>query len=164
MVATPAPQDEVPWIPPEHLALLDPLRQDPAGATAVLTGVFAEMAAMPPEAAAALVSAGPADEAVLASDPGVRDRLVAMLGEALAQGAVGMAADIVSYTIVDWGFDPAAVAAPTTLAYGDADAVAGPAHGAWYAGRVPGADLRVVVGAGHLVGVTAWGEVLAALG
>jgi pimeloyl-ACP methyl ester carboxylesterase len=164
VVATPAPQDDVPWIPPEHLALLDPLREDPAGATAVLTGVFAEMAAMPPEAAAALVSGGPADEAVLAADPGVRDRLAAMLGEALAQGAVGMAADIVSYTIVDWGFDPAAVAAPTTLVYGDADAVAGPAHGEWYAGRVPGADLRVVGGAGHLVGVTAWREVLAALG
>ena len=164
VVATPAPQEDVPWIPPEHLALLDGLREDPAGATGVLTGVFAEMAAMPPEAAASLVSAGPADEAVLAADPGVRDRLAAMLGEALAQGAVGMAADIVSYTIVDWGFDPAAVVAPTTLVYGDADAVAGPAHGEWYAGRVPGADLRVVAGAGHLVGVTAWGEVLAALG
>lgn len=164
VVATPAPQDEVPWIPPEHLALLDPLREDLAGATAVLTGVFAEMAAMPPEAAAALISGGPTDEAVLAADPGVRDRLAAMLGEALAQGAVGMAADIVSYTIVDWGFDPAVVAAPTTLVYGEADGVAGPAHGEWYAGRVPGADLRVVAGAGHLVGVTAWGEVLAALG
>jgi pimeloyl-ACP methyl ester carboxylesterase len=164
VAATPAPQEDVPWIPPEHLALLDSLRGDPGAATGVLTGVFAEMAAMPPEEAAALVSGGPADEAVLAADPGLRDRLAAMLAEAMAQGAVGMAADIVSYTIVDWGFDPAAVAAPTTLVYGDADAVAGPAHGEWYASRVPGADLRVVAGAGHLVGITAWGEVLTALG
>ncbi|HEX8804059.1 MAG TPA: hypothetical protein VF743_07690 [Acidimicrobiales bacterium] len=61
------------------------------------------------------------------------------------------------------GFDPAAVGAPTTAVYAADDVNVGPAHGEWYAARVPGADLRVVPGAGHLVCLTAWEDVLAAL-
>jgi pimeloyl-ACP methyl ester carboxylesterase len=74
-----------------------------------------------------------------------------------------MAADIVSYTVVPWGFDPAAVGAPTTAIYGDADEIVTPAHGGWYTARVPGSTLRVVPGAGHLVALTAWADVLAAV-
>ena len=48
-------------------------------------------------------------------------RVVAMLAGAVEQGPVGVAADIVSYTVADWGFDPAAIGAPTTCVYGDAD-------------------------------------------
>jgi pimeloyl-ACP methyl ester carboxylesterase len=86
-----------------------------------------------------------------------------MLAGALAQGPVGMAADIVSYTLVPWGFDPAAVGARVTAFYGEADVVVPPAHGEWYVARVPGAELRRVGGAGHLVAMTAWGDILAAV-
>src|SRR5690606_34787919 len=110
-----------------------------------------------------MVGAGPADEAVLAADPGRAQRLGAMVAESFAQGAVGMAADIVSYTVVPWGFDPGAVGARTTAFYGDADVIVPPAHGEWYASRVPSAELRRVPGAGHLLAVTAWADILAAV-
>ena len=161
VVATPAPHEEVPWIPEEHAAMTEQLRGDPAGATAALTAVFAEMGALPPEAAVGMIAGGPADEAALAADAARRSRLAAMLAEAMAQGAVGMAADIVSYTVAPWGFDPAAVGAPTTAFYGEADALVPPAHGEWYVGRVPGSTLRRVRGAGHLVALTAWADILA---
>ena len=106
---------------------------------------------------------GAADDAALAADPSLRARLEAMLAEAMAQGPVGMAADIVSYTVAAWGFDLAAVGAPTTAFYGADDESVPPAHGGWYVGQVPGAELRVVEGAGHLVALTRWADVLAAV-
>jgi pimeloyl-ACP methyl ester carboxylesterase len=163
IVATPAPQEAVPWIPEEHLAMIDQLRGDPGHASAALTEVFAEMAAMPPAAVVGMVGGGAADEAALDADPTRRARLEAMLAEAMARGAAGMAADIVSYTIAPWGFDPAAVGAPTTAFYGADDVTVPPAHGQWYAGQVPGAELRVVPGIGHLVALTRWADVLAAV-
>ena len=73
-----------------------------------------------------------------------------------------MAADIVSYTVADWGFDPAAIGAPTACVYGDADVVVTPAHGEWWAARIPDATVEVVRDAGHLVVVDAWPGVLSA--
>ena len=70
-----------------------------------------------------------------------------------------MAADIVSYTVADWGFDPASIGAPTTCLYGAADLLVPPAHGEWWAARIPAAELDVVDGAGHLVVVPAWPRV-----
>jgi len=163
VVATPAPHEDVPWIPDEHVAMIGQLAGDPGGATAALSDVFADMAAMPPAAAVAMVAAGAADEAALAADPSRRARLDAMLAEATAQGPVGMAADIVSYTMVPWDFDPASVRVPTTAVYGAADEIVTPAHGEWYTEQVPGSTLRVVAGAGHLVALTAWADVLAAV-
>jgi len=164
VVATPAPQEAVPWIPEEHLALLDRLAADPGGATAVLTQVFAGTATAGAAEQVAQVGAGPADEAVLAADPACRDRLASMMAEAFVQGAVGLAADVASYTVVPWGFDPAAVGVPTTAFYGEGDVIVTPAHGEWYTSRVPGARLVTVPGVGHLVAVTNWADVLAAVG
>ena len=81
-----------------------------------------------PAAASALVTAGPADEATLAADPALRRRLEAMLDEAFTQGPIGLALDLVSYTVAPWGFDPASIGAPTTCIYGAADGIvhAGP--------------------------------------
>jgi pimeloyl-ACP methyl ester carboxylesterase len=162
VVATPAPHDDVPWIPDEYLAQIEQLRPDPGSATGILAQALAPTAA-DPAAAVGQLAGGPADEAALAADPARRSRLVAMLAEAFAQGAAGVAADIVSYTVADWGFDPSAVTAPTTAVYGDADAAIPPAHGQWYVDRVPHAELRIVAGAGHLVALTSWEGVLAAV-
>ena len=147
IVATPAPQEAVPWIPEEHLAMIDQLRGDPGHATAALAEVFAEMAAMPPAAAVSMVGGGRADEAALAADPARRARLEVMLAEAMAQGSVGMAADIVSYTVAAWGFDLAAVGAPTTAFYGADDESVPPAHGRVVRGA--GAGRRAPGRAGH---------------
>lgn len=169
VVATPAPNDAVPWIPPELQAESDRLGGLPA-AQAV-----AELSAqLGPQAAAVLAASGPADvpaeavgasavdEAVLAR-PGVRDRLGRMLQDAFRQGPAGVAADVLSYTARPWGFDPADVRAKTLIVGGQGDAIAGNAHAAWYKKAVPDSRMEMVPGAGHLVIVPAWERVLSHL-
>jgi pimeloyl-ACP methyl ester carboxylesterase len=104
VVATPAPDEDVPWIPEEFRVMIARLRQDPPSATAQIAAALAGQAA-----------------------------------------------------------DPAATRARASLFYGDADAITGPAHGEWYAARIPNADIRVVPDAGHLVALTAWDEIVAAV-
>jgi pimeloyl-ACP methyl ester carboxylesterase len=58
---------------------------------------------------------------------------------------------------------PDLVRAPAIGFYGADDETVPPAHGEWYAGQVPGADLRVVAGIGHLVALTRWADILAAV-
>jgi pimeloyl-ACP methyl ester carboxylesterase len=163
IASTPAPHEDVPWIPEEQAAQAEALKGDPAGATATMTVALAG-AGDDPDGAVAMVAAGPADEAALAADPARRDRLTAMLAEAFAPGPGGVAADIVSYTVAPWGFDPAAVGAPTTAFYGADDPIVSRAHGEWYVARVPAAELRIVPGIGHLVAMTAWGQMLEVVG
>lgn len=162
VVATPAPDEEVPWYPDEQRAGIDALRGAPASdAHAALTAAFAPMMdALTGEARLGLVAGGAADTALLQA-PEVADRLRGMLDAALEQGAAGMIADIAGYTLAPWGFDPGTVRAEVLLVYGDADAVAGPEHGAWWQGALPRATLEVVPEVGHLLVVPCWERVLA---
>lgn len=165
VIATPAPDEEVPWIPPENRAGIDALRGAPAAdAHAALSGAFAPMMeALTGDARLGLVGIDEVDAGVLTA-PGVLDRLRGMLDEALVHGDAGMVADIAGYTLQPWGFDPAEVGAEVLLAYGAQDAVAGPAHGQWWLDRLPQARLDVAEGVGHLVVVPAWDSVMAFLG
>ena len=125
MVATPAPDEEVPWIPPEQNAGLEAMRgMAPEEVHAALTQQLAPLVTDPAQAVT-LLGAGPADQAALDA-PGARDRLEAMLRNAFAQGAAGMAADIAGYCLAPWGFEPEQVGAKTLLVYGADDPVAGP--------------------------------------
>jgi len=160
LVATPAPDDDVPWVPDEYRAVNRALRPDPASAAERLAPYFAEVVT-DPAASIDTMAAGPADEAVL-SDGARRDQVVAMLAEAFRQGAAGVVSDIVAVNIAPAGFDPASVGAPTTLFYGTADVLVGPEHGDYWAAIVPDAQLRKVDGAGHLVALTHWADILAA--
>ncbi|WP_349866721.1 alpha/beta hydrolase [Leifsonia sp. WHRI 6310E] len=169
IIATPAPNDAVPWIPPELQAESDRLGGlAPAEAIQQLSGQLqpqadavlaaAEPGDVPPEA----VGATAVDDAVLAQ-PGVRDRLGRMLHDAFRQGTAGAAADILSYTARPWGFEPGDVRAKTLIVGGQGDAIAGNAHAAWYQKAVPDSRMEMVPGVGHLVIVPAWGRVLAHL-
>ncbi len=165
IVATPAHDAEVPWVPEEHRALSAQLRQDPASAVATLQSLFAPMVdalAADDDVAAGQVVGGPPDEALLAARPELRRALVEMVRSGSGATAAGLAADIAADQIQPWGFDPARVSAPTTCWYGADDAIVSPAHGEWWAARIPGARLTVVDGAGHLVVTPAWPDLLAA--
>jgi pimeloyl-ACP methyl ester carboxylesterase len=165
VLATPAPDDEVPWIAPEQRDALDRLRAlAPEEAHAALgerLGSVVPEDLNSPEALW-LLGACSADDAVLQSDD-VRARLGEMLQAAFAQGARGLAADIAGYCLQPWGFEPAEVQAKTLLVYGSSDPVADPRHGRWWHSRLPDAHLEVVPGAGHLLIVPTWARVLSHL-
>lgn len=159
VLCTPAPDDEVPWIPPPQRDGLEALRDLPA---ARAHEVLAEQLAPVASAGLGVLGAAEADAAAL-DRPGARDRLVAMIAEAFAQGAAGLAADIAGYCLRPWGFDPAEVRASTLLLYGADDPVVGAGHAQWYLARLPRAHHEQVPGAGHLLVIPMWRRVLSHL-
>jgi pimeloyl-ACP methyl ester carboxylesterase len=165
MIATPAPNDAVPWVPPEQQAGLDALRdKPPAEVHRALGAMLQVIVPADPASDEALGPLGgsPADADALAR-PGVRDRLTVMLQAAFAQGTSGIAADIAGYGIRPWGFEPSDVAAKTLLVYGAADPIAGSRHGSWWQRQLPDARLEMTPGAGHLVVVPRWTRILSHL-
>ncbi|HSJ58083.1 MAG TPA: alpha/beta fold hydrolase [Anaerolineae bacterium] len=165
IVATPAPDEFVPWIPPEQNEALGMLRGKPAEEVhAILAAQLEQM--LPedasPEAWLGLLGASPADEPALAL-PGAAERLAEMLRAAFAQGPAGLAADLAGYTLRPWGFEPAEVVTRTLCLYGASDPVAGSRHGAWWQKNLPEARLEMVPEAGHLLIVPMWGRVLSHL-
>ncbi|HEY0737526.1 MAG TPA: alpha/beta hydrolase [Herpetosiphonaceae bacterium] len=165
VLATPAPHEEVPWIPDEQAAGLEQLRGLPADA--VHAALSQQLGSLLPQSAdmteaLPLLGATPADDAALAL-PGARDRLSRMLEAAFAQGVAGMIGDIAGYCLQPWGFEPGEVQTKTLLLYGSKDPVAGSRHGTWWQKQLPNARLEVVPGAGHLVILPMWHRVLSFL-
>lgn len=160
VVATPAPDAEVPWVGEENRAMIAQLASLPPGeATAALRAQFANLAGDYPRGAdiVGMLSADEADAGLLEQ---IRGRIVAMLDRAVLHSVRGIAADIVSYSVRDLGFDEADARAPTLLVYGLADAVVGAEHGRWHLAKVPHSELELIPGAGHLVIVRHWDRIL----
>lgn len=165
MLATPAPHEQVPWIPAEEAAALDQLRGLSAGvAHAALSQQLAPL--LPHESRAIdalhLLGASPADDAALAM-PDARDRLARMLEAAFAQWIVGLASDIAGYSLQPWGFELNEVQAKTLLLYGSKDPIAGSRHGTWWQKHLPNARLEIAPGAGHFLILPMWHRVLSFL-
>lgn len=165
VIGTPAPNEQVRWIPSEQVAMLEQLRMLPPAEA--LQTLVAQLTPMLPsdcqtEAALAPLAVSPADQEALAL-PGARERLGMMLGEAYAQGAVGMAADILSYCLRPWGFEPGEAQAKTLLLYGAKDPVAGSRHGRWWQKQLPNARLEMVPDGGHLLVLRVWERALSHL-
>jgi len=163
VVATPAPDPDVPWVGEENRAMLESLRHmPPSEAVVSLAAMFDEfMGAEPsPEETVKAVATPDVDDAVLGE---AHDRLLGMMHGAVAQGNLGMAADIVGYTLLAWGFGPDDVAAKTLLLYGAKDPDIGQAHANWYHSRVPDSQVEMVPDAGHLVLISQWDRVLSHL-
>lgn len=165
VIATPAPNEEVPWIPEEQQAGLDQLKgMTPSEVRTVMLEQFAPLV---PEGsdmsqALGLLGTSDADQAVL-DRPGTRERLTAMLEAAFVQGAIGLIDDLAGYTLQPWEFDCSEVQAKVLLQYGGADPVAGAAHGQWWQSRLPSARLEMTPKAGHLVVVAQWRRALSHL-
>jgi pimeloyl-ACP methyl ester carboxylesterase len=164
VIATPAPDEEVPWIAPEQREELGRLRDcAPEEAHAELGERLGSLLPADPFSTEALwlLAAGVPDEAALRVD-GVQARLGEMLGAAFVQGARGLAADIAGYCLQPWGFEPEEVKAETLLLFGSHDPIAGPRHGRWWRARLPDARLQVAA-AGHLLVIPMWARVLSHL-
>lgn len=160
VIGTPAP-DDLSWIPEEQQAMLEPLRADRATATARLAEMLGHAVGGDPADGLGFI-AGTGDEELLTDRP-VRDRVVTMLTEAFRPGADGTAADVVADQIAEWGFDPASVGTSVHLFYSEDDFVR-PSHGEWWAEALVDSTTHVTSGVGHLLVVTEWAAVLAALG
>jgi pimeloyl-ACP methyl ester carboxylesterase len=166
VAATPAPDDEVPWIDPKQRAELERLGTlAPEEAHAELARRLASLVPADPfsdDALWLLAAEGTSDKAALGG-PGVRNRLGEMLRASFAQGATGLAADIAGYCLQPWGFEPEAVEARTLLLYGSRDPLAGPRHGRWWHERLPDARLELAPEAGHLALIAMWSRALSHL-
>lgn len=164
VIGTPAPDEEVPWIPPEQGAQIDALQGcGPDDVHTIMGEQFAAMLPDPirPEVGFGLLGTSEADDATLAA-PGAHVRLTQMLEAAFAQGAVGMVQDIAGYTLRPWGFEPQDVTAKTLLLYGAKDPI-GSAHASWWKARLPRARIEMVPEAGHLLVIPMWKRVLSHL-
>jgi pimeloyl-ACP methyl ester carboxylesterase len=158
LVATPAPDAEVPWVSRQFKELAREL----SGMTV-------------PESKRRLqqwlqehgpggieqIARGAADRHVL-ERPGLRNRTERMLQHAGEQGSIGLADDLLASLDDDWGFDLDAVTAPTLLVYGAKDPIVPSAHGRWFKRRLRNASptLAVLPRAGHMVIAPAWKRIL----
>jgi pimeloyl-ACP methyl ester carboxylesterase len=159
LLCTPADDDEIPWFPEEVRPMLPAMRADPVASLPMVAKGFEELMADPAGVAASDPS--PADAEARAR-PGVTDALTAMMREAGRQGGSGVAFDVVAGGRQD-PLPLTAVDVPTWLWYGADDGYIGLEHGRWYAERIAGSRLEIVDGAGHLLPVLAWREILARL-
>jgi pimeloyl-ACP methyl ester carboxylesterase len=151
LVATPAPDDQVGWVPGalrETSAV--PVSADPDGWIGLLSDAGPDGSGR----------AGPDAEALTSAE--VRLRLTAMLHDAFRQGAAGLAADLAA-VLGPWAIDPGRIAAKTLLLYGAKDPIAGPRHGKWYQPRLPNARYEQSPNTGHLVILPTWRRALAHL-
>lgn len=162
ILATPAPDEEVRWIPEEQKTMVMALAgQGPSEVHSRLGDVFRPMEPADPYASAAFAALGnsPADASIL-EDADARGRLGKMVQGAWRQGPAGMAADIAGYVLKPWGFDPGQIEQEVLLLYGTGDPIAGPAHGEWWKSSLPNAKLELISPAGHLLVIPQWGRVL----
>jgi pimeloyl-ACP methyl ester carboxylesterase len=165
VLATPAPDKEVEWVPRDVRGVLETLRGlAPEKAQVELESGFGDVSAIDVRLEEVLwwLGAGAADTAALET-PGIRERLRCMVDDAFAQGAAGLASDIAGQMLRPWGFEPEDVRAKTLLLYGSLDVVAPPRHGRWWQRRLPRARLETCPGAGHLLALPMWPRVLSHL-
>ncbi|MDE2566012.1 MAG: alpha/beta hydrolase, partial [Burkholderiales bacterium] len=88
---------------------------------------------------------------------GYAEAMAGVIRRALAPGFDGWIDDDLAFTR-PWGFEPAAIACPVTVWQGELDLMVPQAHGRWLAQAVPGAQLAMVPGHGHLSLVTVYRE------
>ena len=91
---------------------------------------------------------GPVDNAWLAEEANLASLMTAM-GEAFGHGVVGYAHDITVQGRA-WTFDPGTITATTIVVHGADDRLVPIAHSEHTASLIPGAELRVLPGVGHL--------------
>ena len=162
VLATPAPDEYVPWIPPEQKNMVMALDgRPPAEVHAQLGDVLRAIQPGDAHGPEALAGAGasPADGAILKQEDAT-ERLGMMMEQAWKQGPAGIAADIAGYVLRPWGFEAGEVGKETLLLYAQGDPLAGPAHGEWWSQNLPNARLELIPSAGHLLVIPQWGKVL----
>ena len=87
---------------------------------------------------------------------------MALFTQAFLRGARGVVADYAAIA-QPWGFDVESIATPLVVFHGDEDTMVPLRHGEELAKRVPGSQLTVWPGEGHLGPIAHVGEILDAV-
>ena len=104
---------------------------------------------------------GEADDRVLA-DPATLAAMKELIRESVRQGTAGFMADEVE-AFEPWRFSLADIRQPTVVWSGGSDVLVFPSHSIYLAASIPRASLITYPDDGHLLPITRWGEMLAAL-
>jgi pimeloyl-ACP methyl ester carboxylesterase len=125
-----------------------------------LMSVFASLARLSPKSGVKSFAKelSPSDRAVIPELGTAREALALFTG-AFLRGSRGVVDDYRSIG-QRWGVDLAAVTAPVKIFQGDADTMVPPRHAQELSRRLPGAELEIWPGEGHLATVTHVGEIL----
>lgn len=157
IVAGDAPPDEVPGA--LEPAIIEARRADPAAARAGLLERTRWYAERPASILDRVQDDGDDPDARLRRLPAVRRMLVEMFTHGALHGSDGWVDDSIAHAL-PWGFAPADVGCPTTVWYGEQDALAERTHSVHLARVVPGAELRLVPDAGHSLPISHWRAIL----
>lgn len=149
-------------LPAERRALLDLAARDPNAARPAVELVTQWYAEDPDRIVDGLTDAANPDHR-LHRDPTIGDAMRTWFREGARQGTAGFVDDWIATYARDWDFDLAGIARPTTIWWGDGDAITSRSHAEYLAGAVPGAALVVFPGDGHLAPILHWPEILATL-
>jgi pimeloyl-ACP methyl ester carboxylesterase len=77
------------------------------------------------------------------------EHLTHLIQRGLGPGVDGWVDDDLAF-LAPWGFDVGAIGVPVAVWQGEHDLMVPPAHAAWLGGHVPGVELAIVAGEGHL--------------
>jgi pimeloyl-ACP methyl ester carboxylesterase len=103
---------------------------------------------------------GSTSDASLLNSSDIRSVVTAGAEEAFRQGPAGIASDMLLLFRFKWGFNPEDVKRPVELFYGEDDHVTPVEVGRGLASILPDARLRTKPGAGHLLYLRYWEEIL----
>jgi pimeloyl-ACP methyl ester carboxylesterase len=107
-----------------------------------------------------LISLGVDDSDPALEPLGVRGRLERMLDAAWVQESAGLATDRLAVRSRDWLDRGDEVTQKTLLVYGARDVLASAKDAAWFERHIASAHLITVPGAGHLVVIDAWADIV----
>ncbi len=134
-----------------------------AGSRNALTEVVARFQAVVDDPATILRSTLADDtdpDRRLMQDPEVARFLVAMWTEGVRQGPEGLAEMWAAQNARDWGWLPEQIDVPVTVWHGVDDRVCPVGQAERLAARIPGARMRRIEAAGHLVPIEHWAQML----
>jgi pimeloyl-ACP methyl ester carboxylesterase len=146
---------------PEIEDLLSRLRQGSDDAFAVVESRFAFYGDDPlGMVRRILAKEGHPDQQLMRSAV-VQEALGAMWQEGARQGSRGVAAGWVALWALPWGFDAGDVSRPVTAWHGTEDDVVPYEQAERHVATIPGAHLHRIDGAGHLLALEHWPQILA---
>ncbi|MER7132630.1 alpha/beta hydrolase, partial [Streptosporangium saharense] len=102
----------------------------------------------------------PESDRHVVADFGIRRMLAHNFAEAVRRSGYGWVDDDLAFR-TPWGFEPGAIAVPTLLWHGEADAFSPVGHSHWLGRRIPGAEVVIERGVAHFGALRVMPDIMA---